>query len=126
MFRCSERILYITTRGSNRRLHMQTDSVKNICSGLMHKAKTVHFLDHTVHDIEKDANEFVETFAKQHGLTAHTLSAYRWYFQSDKFLFEDGFIELRCETNFLNRKGICTFNVVDVGEIDKVKHLYQA
>lgn len=105
---------------------MQTDSVKQICSGLMYKAKTEAFLDHTVHEIERDANKFVNDFAEQHGLTAHTLSAYRWYFQSDEYLLEDGFVELRCHTNFLSRKGSCTFNVVDVGEIDKVKHLYQA
>ncbi|MGH1537130.1 MAG: hypothetical protein ACRBDX_03650 [Gammaproteobacteria bacterium] len=105
---------------------MQTDSVKNICSGLMYKAKTEHFLDHSPHEIEKEANKFVEEFAKDNGLTAHTLSASRWYFQSDEYLLEDGFVELRCESNLFSRGGLCTFNVVDIGEIDNVKHLYEA
>jgi hypothetical protein len=92
----------------------------------MYKAKTEHFLDRPVHDIEIQANRFVEDFAKENGLTAHTLSAFRWYFQSDKHLLEDGFIELRCETSLFNHKGSCAFNIVDIGEIDKVKHLYEA
>lgn len=102
---------------------MQVDSVKHICSGLVYKAKTEKFLDHSVKDIEGEANKFVEDFAKQHGLTAHTLSAFRWYFQSEDRLLEDGFIELRCKTNFLSHEGSCTFYVVDVDEIDKVRHL---
>lgn len=102
---------------------MQVDSVKKICSGLMYKAKTEHFLDHPVHDIEAEANRFVEEYAKDHGLTAHTLSAYRWYFQSEDRLLEDGFVELRCKTNFLKHEGSCTFNVVDIEEIDHIKHL---
>ncbi len=102
---------------------MQNDSVKSICSGLMYKAKTEHFLDHPVNDIEEAANKFVEDYAQEHGLTAHTLSAFRWYFQSEDHLLEDGFIELRCKTNFLKHEGSCTFNVVDVEEIDKERHL---
>ena len=105
---------------------MQTDSIKHICSGLMYKAKTEHFLEHPVRDIEKEANRFVEEFAEENGLTAHTLSAYRWYFQTDDRLLEDGFVELRCETNFLKNQGTCTFNVVDVESIDKVKHIHEA
>lgn len=105
---------------------MHTDSVKNICSGLMYKAKTEHFLDHPVDDIEKEANKFVEDFAKENGLTAHTLSAYRWYFQSDDRLLEDGFVELICKTNFLKHEGSCTFSVVDIEAIDKIKHLSKA
>ena len=102
---------------------MQTDNVKNLCSGLVYKAKTEKFLDHSVHDIEEEANKFVEDFAKENGLTAHTLSAFRWYFQSDDRLLEDGFVELRCKTNYLKHEGSCTFHVVDIGEIDKAKHL---
>ena len=105
---------------------MQIESIKDICSGLMYKAKTENFLDHSVHDIEEAANQFVEQYAKDHGLTAHTLSAFRWYFQSDDRLLEDGFIELQCETDFLKHKGTCIFKVVDVAEIDKAKHLYHA
>ncbi len=105
---------------------MQTDNIKHICSGLMYKAKTEHFLEHPVRDIEKEANEFVEKFAEENGLTAHTLSAYRWYFQTDDRLLEDGFIELRCDTNLLKNKGTCSFNVVDVESIDKVRHLHEA
>ena len=105
---------------------MQTDSIKHICSGLMYKAKTEHFLDNPIHEIEKEANSFVEKFAQEHGLTAHTLSAYRWYFQSDDRLLEDGFVELRCNLNFLRNHGTCTFAVVDVEEIDKARHLQEA
>ena len=101
---------------------MRTDSVKNICSGLMYKAKTEGFLNHPVHDIEKEANRFVEEFAKENGLTAHTLSAYRWYFQSDDRLLEDGFVELTCKTNYLKHEGSCIFSVVDIEELDEVKH----
>jgi len=105
---------------------MQTDSVKSICSGLMYKAKTEHFLDHTASEISKEANKFVEDYAREHGLTAHTLSESRWYFQSDHYLLEDGFVELRCENKLLKKGGACTFNVVDVAEIDSIKHLYEA
>ena len=105
---------------------MQIDNVKSICAGLIEKAKTEKFLEHSVHDIEEAANQFVEEYAKDHGLTAHTLSAFRWYFQSDDRLLEDGFVELHCKTNFLKHEGSCTFNVVDIEEIDKIKHLQQA
>ena len=102
---------------------MQLDSVKKVCSGLMYKAKTEKFLDHSVDDIEHEANKFVEDYAEEHGLKAHTLSAFRWYFQSEDKLLEDGFIELRCKTNFLSHEGSCTFHVVDIGEIDEIRHL---
>lgn len=102
---------------------MQFDSIHNVCAGLMDKAMAVHFLDHPVDDIEDEANKFVEEFAEENGLTAHTLSAFRWYFQSDSRLLEDGFIELRCKTNFLTHKGTCTFDIVDIAEVDKAKHL---
>ena len=102
---------------------MQFDNIQNVCAGLMDKAMTVHFLDHSVDDIESEANKFVEEFAEENGLTAHTLSAFRWYFQSDNRLLEDGFIELRCKTNFLTHKGTCTFDIVDIAEVDKAKHL---
>ena len=106
---------------------MQLDSIKSVCSGLMDKAIADNFLEHSVDDIEEAANKFVEQFAKENGLTAHTLSAFRWYFQSDDRLLEDGFVELRCKTNFLNHsKGTCTFDVVDVAEIDQVRHLQGA
>ena len=101
---------------------MSLDNIKDIRSGLLEKAKEEKFLEHTVDDIEAEANRFVEEFAKENGLTAHTLSAYRWYFQSDDRLLEDGFIELRCKTNFLKHEGSCTFEIVDVAEIDEIKH----
>ncbi len=55
---------------------MQLDNIKDICSGLMDKAKAEKFLDHSVDDIEEEANNFVEGFAEENGLTAHTLSAF--------------------------------------------------
>lgn len=102
---------------------MQFNSIQNVCEGLMDKADAVHFLDHSVDDIEEEANKFVEEFAEENGLTAHTLSAFRWYFQSDDRLLEDGFIELRCKTNFLTHKGKCTFDIVDIKEVDQARHL---
>ena len=101
---------------------MQLDSIKNVCSSLMYKAKKENFLEHPVDDVEQAANQFVEKFAEEHGLTAHILSAFRWYFQDGDHLLEDGFIELRCKTNFLSHEGSCTFGIVDVAEIDKIKH----
>jgi len=102
---------------------MQLDNIKDICSGLMDKAKAEKFLDHSVDDIEEESNNFVEGFAEENGLTAHTLSAFRWYFQNDDRLLEDGFVELCCKTNFLKHEGSCTFSIVDVAEIDKLRQL---
>jgi hypothetical protein len=101
---------------------MQLDNIKDVCSGLMGEAKAEKFLDHSVDDIEEEANKFVEKFAEENGLTAHTLSAFRWYFQSDNRLLEDGFVELRCKTNFLKHEGSCTFGIVDIAEIDELTH----
>ncbi len=100
---------------------MQLNSVKSVCSSLMDKAKADHFLEHPVEDIEHEANKFVEEFAEENGLKAHTLSAFRWYFQSENRLLEDGFVELRCKTDFLKHKGSCTFELVDIAEIDDIK-----
>lgn len=102
---------------------MQLNNIKDVCSGLMDKAKAEEFLDHPVDDVEHEANKFVEKFAKENGLTAHTLSAFRWYFQSDNRLLEDGFVDLRCKTNFLKHEGSCTFEIVDIAEIDELIHV---
>lgn len=101
---------------------MKLNNIKDIQSGLMVKAASEHFLEHSVDDIEAEANKFVEEFAKDNGLVAHTLSAFRWYFQSDDRLLEDGFVELRCKANFLNHEGSCMFEIVDIAEIDDLKH----
>ncbi len=103
---------------------MQLHNIDSICSGLMDKARTEHFLDHPVKDIENNANSFVEDFAKENGLTAHTLSAFRWYFQTNDHLLEDGFVELHCKTGLLNHNGACTFDVVDIANVDRYKHSY--
>ena len=47
---------------------MQTDNIKDICSGLMNKAASEKFLEHTVDDVEEEANKFVEEFAEENGL----------------------------------------------------------
>ena len=101
---------------------MKIENIKDVCSGLMEKANVDKFLGHSVDDIEAGANKFVEKFATDNGLTAHTLSAFKWYFQSDNYLLEDGFVELRCKTNLLNHNGSCTFDIVDIAEIDRIKH----
>jgi len=105
---------------------MQSHNIKDVCSGLMDKAVSERFFEHTVHDIEDEANKFVEKFAKENGLVAHTLSSFRWYFQSDNRLLEDGFVELHCKTKFLKNEGSCTFEIVDIAEIDELKHLSKA
>jgi len=102
---------------------MRLDNIKDIYSGLMDKAKAEKLLDHPVDDIKEEANKFVEKFAEENGLTAHTLSALKWYFQSDNRLLEDGFVELCCKTNFLEHEGPCTFEIVDIAEIDELKKL---
>lgn len=104
---------------------MQTDSVTNICSGLMNKAIAEHFLDHSILDIEKTANTFVYAFAKDNGLTAHNLSAFRWYFQSGSVLMEGGLVELTSDIRLFQHNANCAFRVVDIAEIDSLKHLYE-
>jgi hypothetical protein len=101
---------------------MRLDNIKDVCSGLRGKAEAEKFLDQLVDDIEEGANLFVEKFAEENGLTAHTLAAFRWYFQSDDRLLEDGFVELSCKTTFLKHEGSCTFEIVDIAEVDVLKH----
>ncbi len=84
---------------------------------------TEHFLFHPADEIEKDANQFVEDFAKENGLTAHTLSASRWYFQSNEKLLEDGFIELTCKPDKSGTGPSCVFSVVDIDEVNTIIHL---
>lgn len=99
---------------------MNFTDIKGVCAGLVEKAERERFLDYPVGSIEKQADEFVERFAIEHGLTAHTLSAYRWYFQSEVSLFEDGFVELICKINPFTRRGHCTFECIDVSGTDMV------
>jgi hypothetical protein len=98
---------------------MQLDRIKDVCSGLMYKAKAEKFLEHSINDIEVKVNFFVEEFAKENGLEVHFLPAYKWYFQSDSHLVEDGLVELHCKTNFLEHEGACIFEIVNNAEIDK-------
>jgi hypothetical protein len=79
---------------------MKLENIKDICAGLVDKSKAENFLENSVDNIELNANTFIEEFARENGLPAHTLSAFRWYFQSNDRLLEDGFIELQCKTNF--------------------------
>jgi hypothetical protein len=103
---------------------MQTLSIEEICSELQSKAKESHFLDRKVENIEADANNFVEWYARGSGLTAHTLGACRWYFQSDKYLVEDGLIELLCKVNPITHKGHCDFEFTNIKEIDLAKQQF--
>ena len=98
---------------------MQLNNIKDIQGGLIDKATSGKFLAHTVDDIKGEANKFVNKFAEENGLVAHTLSAFRWYFQSDRRLLEEGFVELSCKTKFLKDEGSCTF---DIAEIDELMH----
>ncbi|MEM8843954.1 MAG: hypothetical protein AAGB35_02825 [Pseudomonadota bacterium] len=101
---------------------MHIYSIEHICSGLKHKARTENFLSYSVDDIETEANDFVETFARENGLTAHTLSAFRWSFESGDHLLADGFIELKCTRDFMEHAGPCVFDTVSIAKVDKYKH----
>tara|TARA_R110002096_G_scaffold17733_2_gene61234 strand:+ start:1035 stop:1346 length:312 start_codon:yes stop_codon:yes gene_type:complete len=100
---------------------MQNITIESLCNKLETKARDSHFLEKSVDGIEHTANYFVEKFAKENGLSAHTLGALRWYFQSNEALVEDGLIELRCKVNPLTHKGHCNFEFVDVADIDEKK-----
>ena len=101
---------------------MQINSIDNVCSGLMEKARAENFLSYSVDDMENQANTFVESFARENGLTAHTLSAFRWYFQSGDRLLEDGFVELKCTKDFMKHAGACVFDTVNIAKVDEFKH----
>jgi hypothetical protein len=93
---------------------MQFKNIKDICSSLMRKAKESNFLQLAANEIEPEANCFVDEFSKEHEMTAHTISPYRWYFQSNTRMFNDGVIELQCRTRLRKKNGSCAFNFVDV------------
>ena len=97
-------------------------NIEDLCTQLSDKAENIHFLDRPMNDVELQANNFVQGFAKEKGLVAHTLGAFRWYFQSDNELVESGLIELRCKINPITHKGHCDFEFVNVGDIDHLKH----
>ena len=101
---------------------MQNVTIEGLCNKLGAKAKDSHFFDKSVDGIEHTANYFVEKFARENGLDAHTLGALRWYFQSNDSLVEDGMIELRCRVNPLTHEKHCDFEFVDVSSIDEEKH----
>ena len=103
---------------------METLSIEQICAELQLKAKDSHFLDRDVDDIETNANNFVEWYARGRDLTAHTLGACRWYFQSDESLVEDGLVELLCKVNPITRKGHCDFQFTNVKDIDLDKKYF--
>jgi len=100
---------------------MQNVTIENLRDKLEAKAADSHFLERSVAGMEHTANYFVEKFALENGLNAHTLGALRWYFQSDDSLIEDGLIELRCKVNPLTHKGHCSFEYVDVADINSIK-----
>ena len=79
---------------------MKFKNIEDVCRHLMEKAKSSNFLQHSVDEVEHEANKFVEEFSKEHDMHSHTISPYRWYFQSKKHMFEDGVIELQCDSKF--------------------------
>jgi len=97
-------------------------NIEQLCAELSNEAENAHFLDHSMDDIEVEANQFVQGFANERGLVAHTLGAFKWYFQSDNELVESGLIELRCKINPITQKGHCDFEFVNVDNIDQLKH----
>ncbi len=95
---------------------MEFKNIEDICNELMKKAKSEKFLQHSVDEIEHEANKFVENFSEEHEMYSHTISPYRWYFQSEKHLFKDGVIELHCDSKFRKKDGSCAFRFIDVSD----------
>ncbi len=92
---------------------MEFNNIQDICESLMERAREQKFLQHTSDEVEHEANQFVESFSTEHGMHSHTISPYRWFFQSDRHMFEDGVIELKCDT-YSKPRGACNFEFVDV------------
>lgn len=93
---------------------MEFNNIQDICKNLMDKAKSDKFLQHPVEEVEDEVNKFVEAFSMEHGMYSHTISPFRWNFESKKHMFEDGVIELKCDTHFKKNDQSCTFEFVDV------------
>ena len=70
------------------------DSIEDICRELNHKANFDLFFTKEPVEIDDKANSFVNEFAKEHNLKAHTVTPSRWWFESDEKMFDDGQIEL--------------------------------
>ena len=100
---------------------MEFNNIEEICTELMNKAKSDKFLQHPVDAVEHEANKFVESFSTEHGMHSHTISPYRWYFQSENHLFKDGVVELECSSKFKKKEGSCTFNFIDVSDAKLTK-----
>lgn len=92
---------------------MEFNNIQDICESLMERAREQNFLQHTSDEVELEANKFVESFSIEHEMHSHTISPYRWFFQSEKHIFEDGVIELKCNAH-TKLRGACNFEFVDV------------
>ena len=74
---------------------MQLDNIKSIRDSLHRRASDNNFYDNSEEDFERYANNFVDSFCAENGLTAHTVSPFRWNFESEKFgMIDDGVVEL--------------------------------
>jgi hypothetical protein len=71
-------------------------SAHEICIYLRSEARDEDLFDQSMDTIIDAANNFVESFAFNHGLKAHTVTPLVWRFDiKDTHAFEDGLIELR-------------------------------
>ncbi len=74
---------------------MKLDNIQAICDALNTFANDNNFFKKPAVEIDNAANDFVNQFAEQNGLKAHTVSPDRWWFASEEFgMISDGEVEL--------------------------------
>ncbi len=70
-------------------------NIEQISRALNDMAKNNSFFDKDPVKIDREANYFVNSFANENELKAHTVTPSRWWFESKEGMFEDGEIELQ-------------------------------
>ena len=89
------------------------DSIKEICVQLAIDAQEEGILEQSPDEINSKANDFVESFATNNGLTVHTIAPLSWRFDiENKQAFDDGIVELR-----LNGRHAAYFVYIDVANV---------
>lgn len=74
---------------------MKLDNIQAISNALNKFADDSGFFDSSADKINLEVYAFVNEFAKENGLTAHTVSPDRWWFASKEFgMIADGEVEL--------------------------------
>lgn len=70
-------------------------NIEEVSNALNDLARTTNFFDEDSSKIDKEANNFVENFAKEYGLEVHTVTPSRWRFDATNGSFQDGEVELQ-------------------------------